>query len=384
MHRLTRDEVRTLAEHRRPGSVSLFMPTHRAGRQVRQDPIRLSNLLTETRHALTTRGIDGDAIEATLASIQALLDDRDFWRNQGHGLAIFATPEQQHIFRLPIDVEQLVVVGDRFQLKPLLPLLARSRRFYLLALSRHRVRLFEATPAAMRELDTADIPSSLADAVGYDWEQRSLQFHTSTPFGTGERAGEFHGQGAAERDRDGELARFLSLVDDGVRQLVADGQAPLVVAAVDELFGEYRALSKYPAITDDFVAGNPDQLDEKELLARGWKVAETVLGEERRRAADGVRDQLGTGRAVQQLEDVVIAAADGRVETLFVAEDDRRWGRFDPERRQVVVHRKAEPSDEDLLNRAAVETLAHDGSVHMVAKRQMPAPGSPVAASLRY
>lgn len=384
MNFLTREEVRALAVHRQPGSVSLFMPTHRAGPQVRQDPIRLKNLLTETERALRSRSIGDAEVDATLSPIQELLADRAFWRNQGNGLAVLATPEQHRVYRLPITLDQLVVVGNRFQLKPLLPMLARDGRYYLLALSRQGVRLFEATRDSLREMDTGDVPSSLTEAVGYDWEQRSLQFHTSTPMGTGERAAEFFGHGVGRDDRGPELERFLGLVDEGVRGLIADDSAPLVLAAVEEIFGEYRKLSGHPGLVEDFVRGNPDHMDERELLNHGWQAAEHTLSEERRRAADRVREDLGSQPAAQQLEDVVIAAADGRVEILFLAEDSQRWGRFDPELRRVEVHSKAEPSDEDLLNRAAVETLAHDGSVWVVPASEMPVPGSHAAAALRF
>jgi hypothetical protein len=384
MHRLTRDEVRGLAVHRGPGSVSLFMPTHRGGPEVRQDPIRLRNLLAETEDALRSRDRGRDVIDATLRPVRGLLEDRLFWRNQGDGLAIFATPERYRVFRLPIGVEQLVLVGDRFQLKPLLPMLERAGRFYLLALSRQRVRLFEATRHAMRELDTGDVPSRLGDAVGYDWEQRSLQFYTSVPSATGQRAPEFHGHGAGQDDGDAEVKRFLRLVDDGVRGLVADEKALLVVATVEELFGEYRKLSRHPALADDFVRGNPDAIDEKELLSRGWRVAEARHAEERRRAAEGLGDVLGTERGVQKLEDAVVAAVDGRVETLFLLEKTQRWGVFDPERRTVTVHQSPEAADEDLLNRAAVETLAAHGTVYVVPPHTMPVEASPIAAALRY
>lgn len=384
MNRLTRDEVRLLAEHRHPASVSLFMPTHRAGPQVRQDPIRLKNLLRETEDALRSREVGDADAKATLLPIRALLEDREFWRNQGNGLAVLATPEEHHVYRLPITLEQLAVVGDRYQLKPLLPMLARGGRYYLLALSRQRVRLFEATRDTMREMDTGDIPASLADAVGYDWEQRSLQFHTSTPMGDGQRSAEFFGHGAGQDDSGPEDERFLRLVDDGVRTLVADDSAPLVLAAVAELFGEYRKLSRYPKLAEKFVTGNPDHMDEAELLERAWKVAAPPLAEERRHAADSIRERQSGDRVLQLLEDIVVAAADGRIETLFVTEGARRWGRFDDAGRTVTVHDAAEPMDEDLVNRAAVETLARDGSVHIVPAAEMPVRDSQVAAALRF
>lgn len=52
MNVLSKTELKTLAEARDKWCVSIFMPTHRAGVETRQDPIRLKNLLGETEKRL--------------------------------------------------------------------------------------------------------------------------------------------------------------------------------------------------------------------------------------------------------------------------------------------------------------------------------------------
>lgn len=44
-----------LAESRTP-AVSIFMPTHRAGQEIRQDPIRLKNLVRRAEQQLIEEG----------------------------------------------------------------------------------------------------------------------------------------------------------------------------------------------------------------------------------------------------------------------------------------------------------------------------------------
>ena len=44
--------LRTLAETRDQGCVSIYMPTHRVGIDTQQDPIRLRNLLAEAEKRL--------------------------------------------------------------------------------------------------------------------------------------------------------------------------------------------------------------------------------------------------------------------------------------------------------------------------------------------
>ena len=55
------------------------------------------------------------------------------------------------VYRLTLEFESLVVVGDRFHLKPLLSLFFGDRYFYLLALSQNQVRFFQATGSLLHK-----------------------------------------------------------------------------------------------------------------------------------------------------------------------------------------------------------------------------------------
>jgi hypothetical protein len=80
---------------------------------------------------------------------------------------------------------------------------------------------------------------------------------------------------------------------------------------------------------------------------------------------------------------VVAASRDGRVATLFVAADGQRWGTYDESRRRVELHERPTNGAEDLLDRAALETLLHGGTVFSLAPEEMPGEAE-IAAVLRY
>jgi len=79
----------------------------------------------------------------------------------------------------------------------------------------------------------------------------------------------------------------------------------------------------------------------------------------------------------------VRAAHQGRVETLFVALDVERWGRFDAQSGAVMLHDQAAPDNEDLLGLAVIFTLRGRGAVYAVPSGEVP-DGGPAAAILRY
>jgi len=385
MSLLSRDDLQSLAQGGSP-CVSLYLPTHRAGAQIQQDPIRLKNLLRQAEDGLSADGVDKGAVESLLAQARGLLDDHLFWQHQSDGLAIFLSPEAKRQYRLPLSFEELAVVGERFHLTPLLPLLTGDAFFYILALSQKRVRLLEATRHSVREIDLQDIPDSLGDAVGYDWEQRSLQFHTGAPRGGegGKRQAMFHGHGGGVDDGKEEIAKFLQLIDRGLLRLIDDRQAPMVVAAVDYVIGIFREVTKHPAVVEGGIEGNPDELTAEDLHGRAVEKVEPLFAVGRRQAADRFNAAVGTGLASEELAEVVLAATDGRIDTLFVAPEHHRWGHFDAPSRQVEVHAERGEGDEDLLDRAALETLLHGGTVYAVGADEVPGDDDALAAVFRY
>jgi hypothetical protein len=103
----------------RPGPwVSVFLPTHRAGREVEQAPIRLKNLLRQATEALEADGVKAPTTKSLLAPLRRLLDDRLFWQYQSDGLALFSRPGWWRSFRVPLDLPELAVVDDRFSCHP--------------------------------------------------------------------------------------------------------------------------------------------------------------------------------------------------------------------------------------------------------------------------
>lgn len=388
---LNRDNLEQLSKQEDGLHVSIYMPTHPAGDQIQQDPIRLKNLLNQAQEELMARGLRRPDAEALLQPAVDLLPDRVFWENQSNGLALFAAAEAEgprlDAFRLPFDFEETLVVTRRFHLKPLLRLLSGDGRFLVLALSQDRVRLLQGTRYSVAEVDLERVPQSLAEALRLEDPEQRLQWHTTTgppTAGTqGERHAAFYGSGAPSDDQKERILRYFHQVDAGLQELLADQQIPLVLAGVGYLLPIYRQANSYRHVVEGEVAGNPDEMAPRELHRAAWQVVQPRFEQERKEAAALYRQLAHTGRASAELDEVIPAAHYGQVATLFVALGLRRWGTFDPEANRLVVHQEMEEADEDLLDLAAVQTLLNGGSVYVVEPEQVPA-GGPLAALFRY
>lgn len=383
MKQLSRAELEELMQRREGPSVSIFAPMVKAGKETQQNPIRFKNLVRQAREGLIEHGVADTEVDRLLAPAADLIDDLPFWQHQSTGLAVFVSQGFFRYYRLPLEVRELAVVEDRFHLKPLLPLLSGDGRFYVLALSQKRVRLLEATRHSVREVDLGDLPTSLNEAVGYEVEETHIQYHSGTRTSQNSARPQYHGQGGGEDDVKLEIQKFFNLLDRGVGSLVADKNAPLVLAGVDFLFPLYRQVSDYPHLVEGGVSGNHDAASPEEIQEKAWSVVEPVFTSAQEAAGERFHDLLGTGQASGQLDDVVTAAHDGRVDTLFVALGERRWGSFDEERRAVELSDHNGPGTEDLVDFAAIQTLLKGGQVFAVPPDQVP-DGGAVAAVYRY
>lgn len=384
MDTLTREEIIDTITKAQGPCVSIFLPTHRKGSQTKQDPLRFKNLLKQADRQLAAAGLASSKSRQLLEPAYTLLENNVFWQNLLEGLSVLASPNTFRTFRLPLSFRELVTHGERFYVRPFIPLLSGDGEFYILAISQNNVRLLAASRDNFTEIDLGNIPKSLKEALGDNLEGHSLQFHTGTPRGGGrKRAAVFHGHGAGEDDRKVDIAKFLQLVDDCIVTTLKTHYAPMILACVDYLAPLYREVSRYPNLLPKAVEGNPDRLEAQELHLKAWELVRPLFLAPQKKHEERIRELAGTDKATADLKIIVTAAFDGRIAALFLAGNESCWGRVDMGSHRVDIHTKHEPGDVDLFDLAAFRTLVNGGSVYGLSQDESPL-GEPIAAMMRY
>ena len=255
MKTFTRQDFDKLARFSDQLCVSILMPTHQAGRETTQDPIRFKNLLSKAEQGLIDHGHESSEVRKQLKPLRRLMDDNSFWAHQQEGLAVFAMPTETHVFGVPFSLPERMIIGPHCYLLPLISVLSEDSHFFVLAISPKRVRLIEGTRYSERELELPGWPDSFDELAAYIDEEPSLQFHTGAPTmgNRGVRAAMFHGQGVGDTtsDRKQRLLEYCRLVDQRVRDAVGDDRLPLVLACDKRLAPIYREASSYPHILSE-------------------------------------------------------------------------------------------------------------------------------------
>jgi hypothetical protein len=385
MESLTVEQIKVLAQQTASPSLSLYLPTHRTGQDTRQDPMRFRNLLREAEKEFLGGGMGPREVRALLQPAQALLEESNFWNHQYDGLVVFMTSEDFHSYRLPFAVEELLVIARSYYLKPVLPLLTNNGCYFILVISQNEVRLFEGTRYGVGQIDLPDgTPGSLEAALTLDDPQKQLQMHTGTSQSEAGH-GMFHGQGPGREEHKVWIEQYLNLVDTGLKKIYGEQRAPLVLAGVDFLLPLYRKVSDYPNIMPEGISGNPERLRPEELQEQAWPIVEAYFRQETEKAMEQYRRSAGTGKAADDIEEIVAAAFKGRVDKLILSIETPVWGTFNPDTGKVMIDPagQAKPDNLALVDFAAMKTLQNGGTVYALSREEMPS-DSPIAAVFRY
>jgi hypothetical protein len=361
--------------------VSLFLPTHRGGREVQQAPIRLKNLLRQAADGLEANGASVPTIESLLAPLRRLLDDRLFWLYQSDGLALFSRPGWWGSFRVPLDLPELAVAADRFHVTPLLPLLTGDGHFFVLALSQNQIRLLEGTRDRLEEVDLPGEPLGSRDALQGEEVERQVQLYVADRGGVGAR-GIFHGHGDMGDVQEERVLQYFRSVDRRLREVLAGEHAPMVLAAVEHLSPLWRRSNTYPHLVDQTLPGNPEELRPDQLHARAWPIVEPLFLRAQRDAAARYDQLAGTGLTSQDPQEIAGAAEEGRIETLFVSQQPAGSVTISTTG-EAAPRRDASGAARELVESATVNTLTKGGTVYALPSGEVPGDGS-AAAVFRY
>ena len=378
MHELLPGDLLRLTEAAGGPRLSVFLPLSPGSPRSTTTRIRAENLLDRAEKALRSDGLPSAKVAELMGRVRRALDRARPVNDNHRGVAVFADAEDVRTYDVPLRLPELVAVGNRFAVAPLLPAINLHGRFFLLTLTQERIRLHEGSALTLEPVDLEGRELAAWTTLP---PSRAPQVH---PFladrgGRGTRT-VFHGVDSAAEDRRTRTLRHFRGTDRALREVLGEDRPPLVLAGVRPLQALYRAVSTYPHLLESGIDGNPELIDADRLHRQAWAIAEPELHRGAAAALTRYRHLQGTGRTSSDPEEIRRAALDGRVETLLVGESACARG---PGHSRSVLRLGSAPRTEEHLESTVVDTLSRDGAVFVVPDADLPG-SSPTAAVLRY
>ena len=294
---------------------SVYLPTHLHGQETMSDSRQFHHLINDAASQLRRRGISSMMAESLLNPARVLAQHETFWQHQSAGLALFASPEFWSHHSLHRPVREQLVVNDIFFLRQLVPFVTDGEMFHVLALSQKSIRFYTGGRFTIARVDVPGLPDSIDEDLWYEMPQSELQVRSG-----GSHTALFHGHGLGDELRKERLERFFGHVDHAVARHLAESDRPVVLAGVGYYIGIFRQLSTIAHLTDTFIEGSVDRRTDTEIHAAGWDAVKEVFAEPIQRKIDQFRNVRGTGLTIESLPEILEAATEGRVDTLFLGD----------------------------------------------------------------
>ncbi|HUJ49711.1 MAG TPA: hypothetical protein VLW25_05915, partial [Bryobacteraceae bacterium] len=348
--------------------VTVLLPPYRPGEQAKSMGAMLRTYCQDVERQLKARSIAQSEVTDFLDPLLRLTDAPEFEAGSHWGRAIFRSPEVFTILDGIESVKPSLTVAGCFQLRPVLADLHLPAEFYLLRLSQKSVELWRyAGLRAQRVELPKGVPRTLDEALAFKPPDHDLENRSSAGSSAGTMPGVRFGTGSGRERAHAYLADFFKAVDRGIRELAHGGDAPLVLAGVDEDTALYRSVASYPHLLKESIRGSANSpFSEDELLKRAYAIVRSDATERAVAGLMELKERMAPARFSTDLDTILRAAADGRVGWLYINQDAR-----------------VERGDEDPLNRAAIETLRQRGLAFSLPAAKMP-DGAAVAAVFRY
>lgn len=377
MHALTIEGIRTLAAEHMAPCVSMYLPAH-AG-QSREDRAKLEGFVRRARQALESK-LSRAEIDAVLAPVVPLLKP-EAWGEHVDGLALFVARGFHAQYRLPMDVQELLVVADSFHIRPLLRFARSNQQYFVLLLAQGHVGFLRGSAEGLVPVGSSGVPSSLSDALGKEDRERAVTYHF------GARGGKnpiFGGGDKSNSSREEDLARFFRSVDQAIWSALRDESSPLVLVTSDREAALFRSLTRYGHVAPGNLSNELGRATPSQIHAAAWPVVQSLMTPKEDSVLERYDRLVSAARALDDVRAIGKLALEGRVRDLILDRDAHLWGRFDRSTGETALYGERTGEDvEDVLDDIAAAVVLRGGDVWSIDNSRMPTKSS-VAATLRW
>jgi hypothetical protein len=383
MQPFTREDLQALLSEQRTPCVSICLPMRRAHSEWQQNAIAYKNALRDVEKALA-QNKEWKAVSADILKKLSSLDHQDFWTMQRGTLAVFASPDFFRSWTFPESMPHNVTVAETFYTRGLVKRLQGEVKYYVLALTKENITLFEGTDEKLDVVHVPAMPRGLRDLESKISAPMTTSRTNSAPGTTGGPM--FYGSSGVSHTNElkEETKSLFRMVDKALFPITHDQRAPLILATFDHHHGMFHEVSKNPALLDERIEGDPEKMSLDEMRRRALEILEP----RRERVLKELAAQYGVAaahhRGTNYLPNISKAAVYGRVQTLLIEDGRVISGKLDRMTGEITGMSLAPHADgQDLLDDVSELVLAAGGHVYVLPKSMMPTDVG-VAAIYRY
>jgi hypothetical protein len=255
MQPFTREDLQSLLSEHQVPCITLCAPTRRAPAEWHQNALTFKNLLRDAEKAVHQNKEWKQAGSELIAKL-ATLDNQEFWTKQRDALAVFASPDYFKWWQFAETMPARATVADTFHTKGLVKVLQGEVRYYVLALTKENISLFEGNRERLDVVHVPGMPRGLREVETKTFDS-SMSAKTTSP-GSGGGTIMFGSGGTSHTNElKDELKSLFRMVDKALLSVTHGERSPLILATFDQHHGMFHEVSKNAALLDELIEGDP-------------------------------------------------------------------------------------------------------------------------------
>lgn len=277
--------------------ITVILNTHRTSPDNKMDAITLKNLIKEAEARLLVDESKRDA-RKLIQRLQDLEEKIDHKHNL-ESLVLFVNDDIAEYTRLPISVENRVVIDHSFATRDLVRALHLDTNYFVLVLSQHKTRLIEA------------FNDKVVTEIGnpFPIENSKVHFTTNVEKAIASRQSNLN-------------AEYFNHIDKEVNRIRNEHPIPVLICSEEANFHEYLKIAdQKQSIFDTYL--NQNRVDEKahHIVDEAWKIVQQYTIDKNNARKEELLSAVNSGKFLSDINEIWQAIPEGKVQTLFIEEN---------------------------------------------------------------
>lgn len=336
-----KETLHRIASEKNNPCLTISLNTHRTHPDCLQDEIKLKNLAKEAEERVVNefgKRPAGDLLDKLHATVKEY--------NYNHSLDslhLFISNDTCEVVKSLWPTEQEGVhLSDTFAVRPLIKAFNRAEEFLVLVLTQHDVHLYHAyNDHIQHEIRNVDFPFS---------ENR----HYIT----------FPDKRTDSKAMDDQVREYYNTVDKALQKVAQETGLHAVVFTNDDNFSKLMSVSDKPSSYYGHSAIDTHHTNTTQLGLAAWDVVKAMQHERRNAAIEEMKSAISAGKVLTDLQEIYLAAREGRGELLIVHESFQQAVLFESDNQFVLIDDVTIPNAvDDITSQIAWEVNLKKGRV---------------------
>ena len=280
-------------------AITIILNTHRTLPDNQKDPLLLKNMIKEAEIRLMaeTNKQNAQVLIQRLRDLEETIDHRQNLES----LILFVNENTAEYVRLPIAVEDRVIIDKTFATRDLIRAMHMEASYLVLVLSQQKARLIKASN------------DKVIQEFGDPFPIENNQMVNRAELSNASRLTNL-------------ISEFYNQVDKEVNHLRKENKLPVLICSETSQYHEYlKVADEKNSIYEQCLSGNHENAKAHHIVTEAWEIVKKYVIERNNARKAELQKAISSGKFLSDTNEIWQGIQQGSVQTIFIEE-----GNFQP------------------------------------------------------